>query len=59
MMRPSLPKQHAFGVDDGRPHLVYDPSPVLGVGHFSQSLLDHFCRAPKPANILNTNFRQM
>jgi hypothetical protein len=43
----SLQKHHAYGVDDGRPHLVSDPSTVLGVGHFSRAPLDHSCSAPK------------
>jgi hypothetical protein len=36
MMLPALPlptNAHAFGVDDGRLHLV--PSPVLRMGHFN------------------------
>jgi hypothetical protein len=44
---PLFPKQHAFGADDGRPHLVPDLDPVLQMGHFSRALLDHFCLAPK------------
>jgi len=38
---------HVSGVDDGPPDLVPDLNPVLGVGHFSRALLDHFSRAQR------------
>jgi hypothetical protein len=48
---PSLPhKQHAFGVDDGRPHLVSNPSPRICKFAFPASLgVFYYCYFSLPS----------